>query len=254
MFSNLEDLDFADDLAEISGNKTHLQEKKTDQLNKFAKQTGFNINTKKTKVMTINAPVEPVVLNGELLGEVEDFTYLGSILSKDNGAGKDIKARLNKARATFAQLQTIWKSNSYSLRTKVQLYNSNVKSVLLYGSEYWRVIDSDMRKVEAFHNSCLRKINRIFWPNKISNKNLHQKCKSKNISTEIKQRRIRWLGHVMRMPQNRIPKVALHWTPSGKRKRGRPRTTWRRTVTSELEEMGYSWGQAQYSVYCQGQS
>ena len=39
--------------------------------------------------MTINAPVEPVVLNEEPLEEVEDFTYLGSILSKDNGAGKD---------------------------------------------------------------------------------------------------------------------------------------------------------------------
>ena len=57
---------------------------------------------------------------------------------------------------------------------------------------------------------------------------------------------MRWLGHVMRMQQSRIPKTALHWTPSGKRKRGRPRTTWRRTVTSELEEMGYSWGQAQF--------
>ena len=43
--------------------------------------------------MTINAPVEPVVINEEPLEEVEDFTYLGNILSKDNCAGKDIKAR-----------------------------------------------------------------------------------------------------------------------------------------------------------------
>ena len=73
MFSNLEDLDFADDLSEISGNILHLQEK-TDRLNKFAKRVGLNISTKKTKVMTINAPVEPVVLNEEPLEEVEDFT------------------------------------------------------------------------------------------------------------------------------------------------------------------------------------
>jgi len=57
---------------------------------------------------------------------------------------------------------------------------------------------------------------------------------------------MRWLGHVMRMAPSRIPKVALHWTPPGKRKRGRPRTTWRRTITSELEKMGFSMGQAQY--------
>ena len=50
----------------------------------------------------------------------------------------------------------------------------------------------------------------------------------------------------MRMQQSRIPKTALHWIPPGKGKRGRRRTTWRRTVTSELEEIGYSWGEAKF--------
>ena len=71
--------------------------------------------------------IEPVVLNEEPLEEVENFTYLGSVLSKDNGAGRDIRARLNRGRAAFARLQPIWKSNNYSPRTKLQLYNSNVK-------------------------------------------------------------------------------------------------------------------------------
>ena len=81
MFSHLEDLDFADDLAEISGNNIHLQEK-TDRLNKYARQTGLNINTKKTKIMTINAIPESTTINSDPLEEVEDFTYLGSVLSK----------------------------------------------------------------------------------------------------------------------------------------------------------------------------
>ena len=52
--------------------------------------------------------------------------------------------------------------------------------------------------------------------------------------------------YTMRMAPNRIPNVALHWTPPGKRKRGRPRTTWRK-ITSELEEMFFfSMDQAQY--------
>ena len=53
-------------------------------------------------------------------------------ISEDNGAGKEIKARLSKARAAFAKLQPIWKSSKYSLITKIHLYNSNVKSVILY--------------------------------------------------------------------------------------------------------------------------
>ena len=53
------------------------------------------------------------------------------------------------------------------------------------------------------------------------------------------------------MTPNRIPKVALHWTPPGKRKRGRPRTTWRRTITSELEKMVFFYGTG--SVHYKGQ-
>jgi hypothetical protein len=64
-----------------------------------------------------------------------------------------------------------------------------------------------------------------FWPNKISNKDLLIKSDCKNIVEEIKQRRMRLLGHVMRMTPNIIPNVALHWTPPVKRKRGRPITT-----------------------------
>ena len=55
-------------------------------------------------------------------------------------------------------------------------------------------------------------------------------------------RRIRWLGHVLRVDQVRIPKVALRWTASGKRKHGRPKTTWRRTVMAELSEVKNSHG------------
>ena len=119
-----------------------------------------------------DTPTTPITANGEPLEFVDDFTYLGS---KGNGAQKDIKARLGKARGAFARLQPIWKSNQYSLKTKVRLYNSNVKSVLLYSSECWCVIKSDMSKLESFHNGCLRKICRIFWPNRISNSDLYRK-------------------------------------------------------------------------------
>ena len=54
--------------------------------------------------------------------------------------------------------------------------------------------------------------------------------------------RWRWLGHVLRKPSEDMAKVALKWTPEGKRKRGRPKTTWRCTIENEIKERGYSWG------------
>jgi hypothetical protein len=50
------------------------------------------------------------------------------------------------------------------------------------------------------------------------------------------------------MPNEKILKTALYKTPPGKRKPGRPLMIWRRTIQGELQELGYTWGQAQHLV------
>jgi len=47
------------------------------------------------------------------------------------------------------------------------------------------------------------------------------------------------------MDKSRLPSVALRWTPPGKRRPGRPKTTWRKTLTAELKEMDLTLGEAQ---------
>ena len=78
---------------------------------------------------------EKIYVDGKEVEAVDDFTYLGSILSADNGAEKDIKSRLQKARTSFSMLNPVWRSDKYSRRTKLRIFKSNVLSVLLYGSE-----------------------------------------------------------------------------------------------------------------------
>ena len=101
----------------------HQLQEKTSLLDKHAKQTGLYINKKKTQVMCINTPTVPLIcIDGEPLECVEDFTYLGSVMSADNGAQKDIPGRgLRKARGSFSRLRVIWKSKSFSLKTKLRL-------------------------------------------------------------------------------------------------------------------------------------
>ena len=82
----------------------------------------------------------------------------------------------------------------------------------------------------------------------ISNVELYKKTGCNSAVLEIKRRRLRWLGHVLRMLKDSISKVALRWTPPGKRKRGRLKMTWRQTVMAELKEKGLSWGEAQASA------
>jgi len=82
--TQLEDLDFADKLATLSSNHKHIQEN-TDRLNSYIKQSGLNINTRRSEVMYINTTsTTSITINGEPLEFVEDFTYLGSLISNDN--------------------------------------------------------------------------------------------------------------------------------------------------------------------------
>ena len=98
-------------------------------------------------------PTAPILVNEEPLEFVEVLTYLGSLISKDSGASKYIKARLGKAQGAFRQLRPIWRSKQYSLKTKILLFKSNVKFYLLHGSESWRVVKTDMRRMEVFHTN-----------------------------------------------------------------------------------------------------
>ena len=79
----------------------------------------------------------------------------------------------------------------------------------------------------------------------ISNTELLARCNQDSMETIIKQRRWRWIGHVCRREKDNIIRTALHWTPEGKRRRGRPKNTWRRTVEEEMKTLHHSWGTIQ---------
>ena len=58
----------------------------------------------------------------------------------------------------------------------------------------------------------------------------------------VKEHRLKMLGHILRMAEERLPKTSLDWIPTGgKRERRRPVTTWRRTIQQVLRDMGISW-------------
>ena len=106
--------------------------------------------------------------------------------------------------------------------------------------------EADLSMLRGFDNKCLRRILGIYWPNKISNKELEKTTCIPQIDRELKKRRWTWIGHVLRMNSDANPKIALTWTPERKRKRGRPRETWRRTAIKEREAMGWrSWNHEQ---------
>ena len=100
-------------------------------------------------------------------------------------------------------------------------------------------------KVQAFINKCLRRILRVWWPDRIRNKDLWKKTNQEPVDVQIKRRRWKWIGHTLRKPRNNITRQALTWNPGGKRKRGRPKNTWRQGVEGEIKVGRWKWGEVE---------
>ena len=237
----LEDLDFADDIVLLASRYVDIQDK-TDIMADKARSIGLDINIDKTKVLRMNTRVtQPIQLFGEDIAEVNEFVYLGSLMSVDGSSDAEVKARLSKARHAFRTLRNFWRNQNISQHTKLRIYKTNVLSSLLYGAESWKITEAVLKKLEVFQRKCLRIILGIFWPNIITNADLQERTSITPVTDVICRRRWRWIGHCLRMSNKENAKVALFWTPDGKRKRGRPKETWRRTVAREMKARGWSW-------------
>ncbi|VDP49764.1 unnamed protein product [Schistosoma margrebowiei] len=76
---------------------------------------------------------DDLTLLSEDLEDVKTFTYLGSIIDEHSGSDADVKVRIGKSGATYLQLRNIWNAKQLLTNTKVRIFNTNVKTVLLYG-------------------------------------------------------------------------------------------------------------------------
>ena len=115
------------------------------------------------------------------------------------------------AACTLSSLSTrVWKNLRLSMKTKVTLYNACVISTLLYWSECWTTYAAQEYRLNVFHMRSLRKLLGISWMSRTPNTIVLSKCGLSTMFTMLRQRILRWLGHVWRMKDGRIPKDILY--------------------------------------------
>lgn len=243
MTDRLEDIDFADDICALTHRFQDMDEK-LKLLIKYAGQVGLKINVEKTKLLRINAETTRILkIGSEEIEEVDSFCYLGSKITGDGGADKDVQNRIRKARTAFEMLRNVWYSTQISKNLKLRIFKSNVLSVLLYGCETWKITENITSSIQVFVNKCLRRIRMITWPNVITNDDLWRWSNVEKLDIQIKRRKWNWIGHTLRKPAEDVARAALDWNPQGKRKVGRPKSTWRRSVIAEAETNGKTWNE-----------
>jgi len=126
----------------------------------------------------------------------------------------------------------------------LNIYNALIKSSLFYGSETWRLTENNKRRVEATEMDALRRSSGMSRKERIRNVTIRQQIGlEETITKEIEQNQLTWYGHVQRMVEGRLPKIALKWIPKQKRARGRPKKNWIEDIRKAMNEGNLNEGQ-----------
>ena len=201
-------------MALLDNSKNGLQEI-TDLLYKYAAQAGLRINVKKTEVMacgkdTTQRPYTEestvdITVESSLLQQVSNFKYLGVNISSDGTIERELSARIQKASGAFNQLSNIWKNRNIQTNTKIRIYKASVLTILLHGSEVWNTTKKQHRRLEVFHQRCLRRILRIKWFHQTRKVDVLERAMINPIESYVGTNRLRLFGRISRMDSFRMP-------------------------------------------------
>ena len=103
-----------------------------------SEKVGLKLNIQKTKIMA-SGPINSWEIDGETMGTLRDFVFLGSKITADGDYSHEIKRRLLLGRKVMTNLGSIFKTRDITLPTKVRLVKAMVFPLVMYGCESWTV-------------------------------------------------------------------------------------------------------------------
>ena len=136
-----------------------------------SEKVGLNLNIQKTKIMA-SGPITSWEIDGETVGTLSDFIFLGSKITADGDCSHEIKRRLLLGRKVMTNLDSMFKSRDITLPTKVRLVKAMVFPVVMYGCESWTVKKAEWQRIDAFELWCWRRLLRIPWTARRSNQSI----------------------------------------------------------------------------------
>ena len=196
-----------------------------DGLDRTTTRYKMEISPDKTKMMTNNpnGVQREIKIQGQRLEEVENFKYLGAIIS-NKGSKPEIISRIAQTTAALTRLKIIWRDKNISLASKVKLMPTLSLSTFLYACESWTLTADIERRIQALEMSCYRRLLNISYKDHVTNEDVRNRIQNAtgvhdDLLTMVKKRKLRWYGHISR--SSGMAKTILQGTVKGARRRGR---------------------------------
>ena len=222
---NLNNIRYADDTVLIADSEQKLQDL-VDAANTASEEKGLKINESKTECMTITKGSEPVAcaihVNQHQIKQVDEFEYLGSILTKDARCKREIVRRIGIAKTAFRRMTRIVTNRHLRIATRVRVIKRYIWSTLLYGCESWTLTQETRKRLEAMEMWCWRRMLKFSWTERKTNESILDDIgRRRKLLAVIRRRQMRFLGHVVRRED--LENLILTGRIEGRRGRGRPR-------------------------------
>ena len=116
---------------------------------------------------------------------------------------------------------------------------------MLHNSHLWTINELIKGQINAYQRRLLRQLLNIKGPRKISNDQLKTSVNYIEWSKTMETARIRWIGHLLRMPANTPARIALEEAERNVRMhRGRHKTTWLKCAEEQLAKLNITWENA----------
>ena len=183
-------------------------------------------------------PFKEVEVGDSVLEAVDRFCYLGDMLSAGGGCMAAATARCRCAWGKFRENLPLLMSKPVPFDRRGRLFSSNVRSSMLHGTETWPMTSNALHRLCRNDRAMIRWICGVKPSDDPSMDDLHAKLGICDLAILVRERRLRWFGHVMRS-NGEINRVRSRPVP-GRKGTGRPKKTWDECVKQDLKVCGLS--------------
>ena len=136
----------------------------------------------------------------------------------------DIDNKLHNYFKITGIINNVFRPQKTLKKTRIKQYNTLTLPVLLYGSETWTIKARDARRITAaeMKYSYMRRTAGYTWADYKTNSHIAKELEITPVLDKLLEYKRNWMQHVKRMPRDRLPRIMKHYSPIGKRNRGRP--------------------------------
>ena len=243
------DLVYADDTLLLGTNSAFVNEY-VRAVARAGETLGMTLHWDKFQLLSVKSQPTISTPAGVRIDSADKLCYLGATLSDDGLVDSEITRKIGVARSDFRHLSRIWRHSSLPRGRKIQFYASLIESKLLYSLASTCMTSSQIRRLNAFQNQCLRSILRIpgSFISRVPNISVLQKAGLPSAADVLARRKLVLFGKVLRSSDYGplrtpcfIPRTTRLATERFVRRVGRPRKEWTREVADiALHNLG-SW-------------